>query len=65
MKRTTKLRMVGGLVLLFNLWLAGAYNISGVPLVLMTFGVALIFEYGVVRPLSKQPTRGESDEASP
>lgn len=29
MKKTTKLRLIGGGVLLFNLWLIGHYNLEG------------------------------------
>jgi hypothetical protein len=50
MKATTKLRLVGGAILLFNLWVIGAYNIQGVPVLLLTFGFAIIFEWLVVRP---------------
>lgn len=53
MKKSTKLRLVLGAVLLFNLWLAGEYNIGGIPLLLMTFGLAVAFELLVVKPAIK------------
>ena len=53
MKKTTKLRLIGGLVLLFNLWLIGQYNLKGIPVLLLTFGFAIGFEYLVVRPAAK------------
>jgi len=53
MKKTTKLRLIGGGALLFNLWLIGAYNLEGVPVLLLTFGFAVGYEYLVVRPASK------------
>jgi hypothetical protein len=45
----TKLRLLGGAVLLFNLWLIGYYSIEGFPVLLMTFGFAIAYEYIVVR----------------
>ena len=53
MEKSTKLRLVGGLILLFNLWLIGQYNIEGLPVLLMTIGFALVFEFAFVRPVSK------------
>jgi hypothetical protein len=53
MKKTTKLRLFGGAVLLFNLWLIGAYNLEGIPVLLLTFGFAIGFELLVVRPVSR------------
>lgn len=56
MKKSTKLRIAGGLVLLFNLWLAGHYAIEGWPLFLLTFGFAIGYELLVVRPTAKSET---------
>ncbi len=53
MKKSTKLRLFGGVVLLFNLWLIGRYNLEGIPVLLLTFGFAVGFEYLVVRPVAK------------
>ena len=53
MKRTTKLRLIGGGVLLFILWLIGNYNIEGVTVLLVTFKFAAGYEYLVVRPAKK------------
>jgi hypothetical protein len=53
MKKTTKLRLIGGGVLLFNLWLIGRYNFEGIPALLITFVFAGGYEYLVVRPVSK------------
>jgi hypothetical protein len=53
MKKTTKLRLVGGVILLFNLWLIGQYNLSGIPVLLLTLGFAVGYEFLVVRPASK------------
>ena len=53
MKRTTKLRLFGGLILIFNLWLIGHYNLSGVPVLLLTVGFAVGYDFLVVRPVSK------------
>lgn len=57
MKKATKLRLFGGAILLFNLWLIGQYNLSGVPVPLLTFGFAIGFEFLVVRPVA----RGEKE----
>ena len=53
MKKTTKLRLIGGVVLLFNAWLIGRYSLEGVPVLMLTFGFAAGYEYLVVRPASK------------
>lgn len=53
MKKTTKLRLFGGAVLLLNLWLIGTYNLQGLPVILMTFGFAIAFEYLIVKPVEK------------
>ncbi len=53
MKKTTKLRLVGSVVLLFNLWLIGQYNLSGIPVLLLTLGFAVGYEFLVVRPATK------------
>ncbi len=52
MKRSTKLRLLGGAILVFNLCLIGRYNLSGIPVLLLTFGFAIGFEYLVIRPSS-------------
>lgn len=53
MKTTMKLRLIGGCVLLFNLWLVGHYNLEGISVLLLTLGFAAGYEYLVVRPASK------------
>ena len=53
MKKSTKLRIFGGAVLLFNLWLIGQYRLEGIPVLLLTFGFAIGYELLVVRPVSK------------
>ena len=62
MQKTTKLRLIGGAVLLFNLWLIGRYNLQGIPVLLLTFGFALGYEFLVVRP-SKPKNNSESENA--
>jgi hypothetical protein len=56
MKTATKLRWFGACVLIFNCWLIGAYNLSGVPVLLLTFGFAIAFELLVVKPVTKRTT---------
>ena len=53
MKKGTKLRLLGGVILFFNLWLIGNYNLQGISVLLLTFGFAIVYEYLIVRPLSK------------
>lgn len=59
MKKSTKLRLFGGAVILFNLWLIGQHNLEGLAVVLLTFGFASSYEIIVVRPMvtSEQPTQ--------
>ena len=47
------LRVFGGSILLFNFGLIGLYKITGILLLLMTFGFAVAFEFFVVRPCSQ------------
>ena len=54
MKQTTILRLFGGAILFFNLWLAGEYDIQGVPLLLITIGFAVAFELIIVKPAAKR-----------
>ncbi len=53
MKTRTKLRLLGGAMLLFNLWLIGQYSIEGITVLLMTFGFAIAYEYMLVRRASE------------
>ena len=59
MEKVTKLRLIGGAVLMFNLWLTGYYNIEGIPLLVLTFGFAAGYEYQVVRSASKTAEKSE------
>lgn len=59
MNKATKLRLIGGSVLLFNLWLIGRYNLEGIPVLLLTFGFAGGYEYLVVRPASEAAEKSE------
>lgn len=61
MKSATKLRLFGGGVLLFNLWLIGHYNLIGIPVLLLTFGFAIGYEFLVVRPISKSTGNPDKD----
>ena len=61
MQKTTKLRLIGGVMLLFNLWLIGRYNLQGIPVLLLTFGFAFGYEFIVVRP-AKPKSGSESDK---
>ena len=59
MKKTKNLRLIGGGVLLFNLWVIGHYNLEGIPVLLLTFGFAAVYEYFIVRPASKNTEKSE------
>lgn len=54
MKPRTKARLAGGAILLFNLGVIGAYNLDGPVVLLMTFGFAAAFEYGLVRNIKEE-----------
>lgn len=56
MNARTKLRFIGGAILLFNLWLVGRYSIEGLPVLLLTFGFAIGYEYVVVRRAKEEIT---------
>lgn len=49
MSKATRLRWIGGGVLFVNLWIIGAYNLTGLPVLLLTFGFAIFYELVVVR----------------
>lgn len=59
MKKSTKLRLVGGAILIFNLWLIGNYNLKGIPVLLLTFGFAAGYEFLVVRPATKKADKAQ------
>jgi hypothetical protein len=52
MKKTTQLRLIGAVILLFNFWLIGEYDLQGIPVLLLTFGFAAGYEYLVVRKIT-------------
>ncbi len=52
MQTKTQLRLIGGVILLFNFWLIGTYDLQGIPVLLLTFGFAACYEYLVVRQLA-------------
>ncbi|WP_169847300.1 hypothetical protein [Halopseudomonas pachastrellae] len=52
MQTKTQLRLIGGVILLFNFWLIGTYDLQGIPVLLLTFGFAACYEYLVVRQLT-------------
>ncbi|UUM25969.1 hypothetical protein NQU59_09395 [Acinetobacter colistiniresistens] len=52
---TKKYRIACGIILLFNLWLIGEYNIKGVLAGVLTFGFVFFVEYFIINniPLEK------------
>ncbi len=60
MKKSTLLRLVGGVVLLFNLWLIGAYELKGVSTLLLTFGFAAGYELLLVRAVIRSESAGSA-----
>lgn len=59
MKLRTKLRLIGGGVLMFNLWIIGQYNVEGIPALLLTLGFAIGYECLIVRPVSRAAMKSE------
>ena len=45
----TALRIIGGIIILFNLWLIGNYQLTGIMVLILTVGVALLFEFVLVK----------------
>ncbi|MDP1593943.1 MAG: hypothetical protein Q8L80_06855 [Gallionella sp.] len=60
MKITTKLRLIGAVILFFNLWVVGRYSIEGIPVLFLTFGFAVGFEYFVVRKWPEHESKPET-----
>jgi hypothetical protein len=54
MNKAAKTRLLGGLILLFNLWLIGEYNITGFPVLLLTVVFAVVYEFLIVKTLCKK-----------
>lgn len=53
MTKATKLRLLGGAILLIMLWAIGRFDIQGPGVFIAIFGFAAAFEFLVVRPLIK------------
>lgn len=45
----TQFRILGGIIILFSLWLIGNYQIEGLMVLVLTLGVALLFEMVLVK----------------
>lgn len=58
MTTPTILRIIGACALFGVLWLAGAYNIGGVSLLVMTIGFVFAFERLAVRAAKTDPRKG-------
>ena len=43
------IRIIGGIIILINLVIIGAYNIEGLMILVLTFGVAILFEFVLVK----------------
>lgn len=46
-------RLVGGIVLFFNLVLIGHFNIEGLLILILTFGFVIFYEFLIIKPLAK------------
>lgn len=44
-----QLRIIGGVIILFNLWLIGNYNLTGIFVLIGTVGVAVLFELVLIK----------------
>lgn len=51
MSKAAKLRLIGGCILLFNLWLIGEYKIEGIAVLFLTVVFAVAYELLVVKTL--------------
>ncbi|MEO8391191.1 hypothetical protein [Polaromonas sp.] len=58
-KGARNLRILGASILLLNLWLIGRYNLTGITVLLLTFGFAIAFEFFVARPAAKRDRSGK------
>lgn len=69
MARDTKLRLLGGCILLINLVLIGHYDLQGLPVLLLTFGFAAGYEYLIVRraifPLKESTADSPNEHPTP
>lgn len=45
----THLRILGGIIILFNLMIIGENNIEGIMVLVMTLGVAVLFELVLIK----------------
>ena len=61
MEGRQKARIVGALIMFFNLWLIGEYNISGLPVLLMTVGFVVAYEVIVVRGMFQHEAKKGSN----
>lgn len=43
------IRIIGGIIILINLVIIGSYNIEGLMVLVLTFGVAILFELVLVK----------------
>jgi hypothetical protein len=59
MKKSTRMRLFGVAVVLFNLWLIGRYNLEGIAVLLLTLGFAIGYELVVVRPAVRAEKNAE------
>lgn len=54
MRHSTLVRIIGGMILLVNLYIVGHYNIKGPMVLVMTFGFAIVWELLFVQRLRKK-----------
>ena len=54
MKLSAKLRLIGAIIIVLNLWLIGKYGLTGMPAILLMFGFAAGYEFLIVRPTLKK-----------
>lgn len=58
LKKTTILRIVGVVVLFINLGMIGAFKMVGIPVLILTFGFAVVYEKWAVRRESTRNAAG-------
>ncbi|MGP5217261.1 hypothetical protein ACTXKI_12355 [Psychrobacter celer] len=53
----THLRILGGIIILFNLVIIGENNIEGIMVLVLTLGVAVFFELVLVKNFASDRTK--------
>lgn len=58
-----QLRIIGGIIILFNLVFFGEKQIEGIPLLIGTVGVALLFELILIKKFAVDADRNKPSQS--